>query len=73
MEEARPAATAQPPLIDSILQYGKLAYDPELSEEIRKLNQPKFTGLLERYSGSNFSLVLSKSLTVLVLWHFSRL
>jgi hypothetical protein len=62
MTATNPAKTTQPPLLDSILQYGKLAFDPELPEETRQLNQPKFTGLLERYSKFCIYLVYTKAL-----------
>lgn len=40
----------QPPLVDSILQYGQQAFDPELPESVRALNKPKFDLLLQRYN-----------------------
>jgi len=39
---------AQPPIVDSILQYGKLAFDPELPEQSRKPQLSHFLSLLER-------------------------
>jgi len=38
----------QPPLVDEILQHGKLAFDPESSEESRAAGVLKFSTLLER-------------------------
>jgi hypothetical protein len=38
----------QPPLVDSILQCGKQAFDPEIPEETRRENISKFNALLER-------------------------
>jgi hypothetical protein len=38
----------QPPLVDKILQAGKMAYDPESSEESRAMAALKFKDLLER-------------------------
>jgi hypothetical protein len=35
-------------LADHILHWGELAYDPELPEEDRALNQPKFAALIDR-------------------------
>jgi len=46
--EKNTSKVAQPPLLDSILQYGKLAFDPDLPDETRQLNIPKFHNLLER-------------------------
>lgn len=40
---------AQPPLLDNLLQYGKLAFNPELPQETRYLNQTKFNDIIHRY------------------------
>jgi hypothetical protein len=40
---------AQPPLVDSILQYGKQAFDPEIPWEKRKAGVPAFSAILERF------------------------
>jgi len=39
---------SQPPLVDKLLQYGQMAFNPELPKETRQLNQPKFSTLIER-------------------------
>lgn len=41
--------------MDDLLQYGKSAFDPELSKESRASNRPKFVELIERYSQSSYS------------------
>jgi hypothetical protein len=46
---------AQPPLVDRILQSGKLAFDPEISCESRKANLPAFSVLLERFASDSDS------------------
>jgi hypothetical protein len=43
-----PRKDAKPSLADAILQYGELAFDPELPEEERELNRPKFIALVDR-------------------------
>ena len=43
------AAQKKPPLVDRMLQTGKLAFDPDLSEEVRKQGQHDFKELIERY------------------------
>jgi hypothetical protein len=45
----------QPPLVDSILQFGKQAFDPELSESTRRADISKFNSLLERLVQKGFS------------------
>ena len=45
----------QPPLVDRILQSGKLAFDPEISWESRKANLPAFSALLERFASDSDS------------------
>ncbi len=40
--------TPQPPLVDRILQCGKVAFDPEESEGTRKANLWQFNILIER-------------------------
>ncbi|TVY48946.1 hypothetical protein LOCC1_G001390 [Lachnellula occidentalis] len=57
-----PGDTKRPPLMDRILQFGKAAYDPDLSEETRRQNQAQFKTLL---NGTK-SLALLPVLTVLV-------
>jgi hypothetical protein len=48
----------QPPLVDRILQIGKLAYNPELPEDDREQGQREFGELTERYVYfSNIQLV----------------
>lgn len=49
MTETAQVKSGQPPLIDSILQEGKLAFDPELLEETRQANVVKFEELLKRF------------------------
>ncbi|RFU30871.1 hypothetical protein B7463_g5435, partial [Scytalidium lignicola] len=39
--------SAQPPLVDQILQFGKPAFDPTLPEETRSINKYKFQELLK--------------------------
>jgi hypothetical protein len=39
----------QPPLVDRVLQCGKLAYDPDLPAETRAQGQHDFKALIERY------------------------
>lgn len=39
----------QPPLVDSLLQHGKLGFDPELSEEVKQINRAKFLDIIEKY------------------------
>ncbi|EKD15271.1 protein required for cell viability [Drepanopeziza brunnea f. sp. 'multigermtubi' MB_m1] len=46
---------AQPPLVDSILQLGKPAFDPQETEDTRNSNRQKFNALLE--SSSTLSLI----------------
>jgi hypothetical protein len=50
-----PTTAAQPPLVDSLLQYGKLGFNPESSEETRHLNQTKFNAIIERYYANSIS------------------
>lgn len=49
MAPSRPTNTARPPLLDSILQDGKQAFDPELSEKLRADGHLKFMSLIGRY------------------------
>jgi hypothetical protein len=49
MAHEGPEKKAQPPLVDSILQYGKQAFNPEIPWEVRKANVPAFSALLERF------------------------
>jgi hypothetical protein len=49
--------TVQPPLVDSLLQYGKLAFNPELSEATRQLNQTKFNAIIEKYDTRPFNYI----------------
>jgi hypothetical protein len=42
-----PANKSQPPLMDRILELGKVAYDPDLPEETRQQNQAQFKTLLD--------------------------
>jgi hypothetical protein len=49
MPDEASAKKAQPPLVDSILQNGKQAFDPEIPWELRKANVPAFSALLERF------------------------
>ncbi|TAQ87954.1 hypothetical protein B7494_g3714 [Chlorociboria aeruginascens] len=42
-----PPRKEQPPLLDRILQCGKLAFDPGLPEDARKAHQLDFSGLLD--------------------------
>jgi hypothetical protein len=48
---------AQAPLVDSLLQYGKLAFNPELSEAARQLNQTKFNAIIEKYDTHPFNYI----------------
>jgi hypothetical protein len=48
MEKNDMGKKGQPPLVDKIIQNGKLAYDPDSSEEARALGVLKFNALLER-------------------------
>ncbi len=48
MEDGNGDQKAQPSLVDVILQYGKQAFDPEESEQIREFNYTKFNELLKR-------------------------
>ncbi|PVH84121.1 hypothetical protein DL98DRAFT_453607 [Cadophora sp. DSE1049] len=52
----------QPPLVDSILQCGKQAFDPEIPEETRRENISKFNALLE----SSGALALIPVLNLLI-------
>ncbi|KAH7346592.1 hypothetical protein BKA65DRAFT_477782 [Rhexocercosporidium sp. MPI-PUGE-AT-0058] len=52
----------QPPLVDSILQFGKQAFDPELSESTRRADISKFNSLLE----SSGTLALIPVLNLLI-------
>jgi hypothetical protein len=49
MEQGDSPKRAQPPLVDSILQNGELAFNPELPEDTRKSNKAKFDALIKRY------------------------
>jgi hypothetical protein len=48
MADERAEKKAQPPLVDSILQCGNLAFDPEIPSEMREAKVPAFSSLLER-------------------------
>ncbi len=39
---------AYPPLVDDIIRYGTLAFDPSVTEETRRSNKLQFQELLER-------------------------
>lgn len=54
-----PTTGAQPPLIDSLLQYGKLGFNPELPEETRHPNQTKFYTIIERYYTNSIRFTIS--------------
>jgi hypothetical protein len=43
-----PQKDKKPSLADHILHWGELAFDPELPEKDRALNQPKFNSLIDR-------------------------
>ena len=47
----------QPPLVDDLLQYGQGAFNPELSEEIRRPSQEKFYSLVQRYLRANLGKI----------------
>jgi hypothetical protein len=47
MERNDRSNKGQPPLVDKIIQSGKLAYDPDSSEEARALGVLKFNALIE--------------------------
>jgi hypothetical protein len=48
MEEGS-SKSAQPPLVDNVLQYGKQAFDPELPVADRNTNLAKYTSLIDRF------------------------
>lgn len=58
MAQETSSKKAQPPLVDNLLQYGKLAFDPSLPEATRQSNQSKFNTLIERYclDSANYTL-----------------
>lgn len=47
-DELNDRINPEPPLVDRILQYGQLAFDPDTPEETRKLNELRFLDLLQR-------------------------
>jgi hypothetical protein len=49
---------AQPSLADRILQYGKQAFDPEISWGTRKASVPAFSALLERFAAGSHSNII---------------
>jgi len=56
MAEASSSKGAQPPLVDRILQCGKLAFDPALQEETREPSQMEFRQLISGSESSSFSV-----------------
>lgn len=48
MASAEQAEVARPPILDSILQYGKLAFDPDVVEEEKAKNLLAFEELIKR-------------------------
>ncbi|RDW66011.1 hypothetical protein BP6252_09646 [Coleophoma cylindrospora] len=56
------ASKAQPPLVDNLLQYGKLAYDPDQTEATRQENQQKLKEILD--STGTFALIPALNLLV---------
>ncbi|KAK6587000.1 hypothetical protein PZA11_000290 [Diplocarpon coronariae] len=62
MTEDTQGKNPQPPLVDSILQCGKAAFDPEESESTRRANLLEFNTLLE----SSSSLALIPVLNLLI-------
>ncbi|KAG9245275.1 hypothetical protein BJ878DRAFT_419552 [Calycina marina] len=52
----------KPPVVDELLQYGKLAFDPKFSEEERAPNRQKFNAIIE----STGNLTLMPALNLLV-------
>lgn len=58
MAEPPSSKKAQPPLVDNILQYGKQAFDPELTQESRNENMSKFVELMERFVSSPSSEII---------------
>jgi hypothetical protein len=48
-ERSSKGGDTQPPLVDSLLQYGKLGFNPEIPEETRNFNRAKFDDIIQRY------------------------
>lgn len=48
MEGSDPSKKTQPSLVESILENGQLAFNPELPVDVQELNKTKLDDLLDR-------------------------